>query len=69
MFHKMKPETLERRKREREIERRINYNDLTSRIYQAYVDEPDREYAEEMWGSMLDERCPDWREAHKNCGG
>ena len=61
MFHKMKPETIERHKRERELERRLAYNDLTSRLYKAYLNETDREYAENMYGEMLDERCPDWR--------
>ena len=63
MFHRMKPETIERHKQEREVERRIAYNDLTSRLYRAYRNEPDREYAEDIYGQMLDERCPDWRES------
>ena len=63
MFHPPKPETIERHKKERETERRIAYNDLTSRLYRAYLNEGDREYAEVMYGEVLDERCPDWRES------
>jgi len=63
MFHEWKPETIERHRKRRELEQKIAYNDLTSRIYKAYKEEPDREYAEAMYGTMLDERCPDWRES------
>ena len=52
----MKPETIERRRREHAAARRAASQELSTRILLAYHTEDDRQYAEDMWGTMLNER-------------
>jgi len=58
---KMKPETIARRAAERREATAAAAADRRARLIKAYDRETDREYAEEMWGTMLDESFPGWR--------
>ena len=53
---KMKPETIKRRRLQRAAADRRQHKGLSERILLKYHLEIDREYAEDMWGSMLRER-------------
>lgn len=55
-FRPMKPETQARVIAEHKKRRRQNSEDLTARLVEKYLAEPDREYARDVWGSMLEER-------------
>ena len=55
-FHKPSSATLEKHRQRRASESHLRRYQVDARILQAYDAEPDREYAEAVWGSMLRER-------------
>jgi len=56
MFRVTKPETIARLAAERTARVAQRSADLTARLLERYRTEPDRSYAEEMYGAMLRER-------------
>jgi hypothetical protein len=51
----MKRETVARLARERKAEQKRSWSDLIARLRAKYEAEPNREYAELMWGGLLQE--------------
>ena len=56
VFGTLKPETIRRNAARRQREREASESDLAKCLLEKYQGEPDHEYAEAMWGSMLRER-------------
>lgn len=55
MFHPLKPATRARLAQERRKARAQLSADVLARAREAYAKEPDREYAEAFWGTMITE--------------
>ncbi len=51
----MKPETVARLARERKAEAKRSWADMIAKLQDKYNEEPNREYAEIMWGGLLRE--------------